>query len=308
MDWNSISTVLSWIIEFPPAAYIAGIIIQCLSLLREKPYKWAVITFLGMLFYLSSMMIYSVFYYNHDNFNNNALEAVTPQIMVFGFIIAFLFIAVFLKSVVTIINEYVILSNTISYWFLIYETMEYFSGAVITLLIVLGIIASIASSCIFFYRDRIRNLYKYFLYGWYLFTNGLFAIRYFSGLPIDFFQFPAAINNGEVSSLIMLVIGMIVVHVLFNFGILYYSVMFSLISMDTRKDLLEYTKKIFSDRYVDFRVVRNMLFIQIAAFLVFEIFMSQLSFQFIALWILLVPVIVKIFHFMEGRFKWQEAQ
>jgi len=277
----------------PPLSFIGGVMIQSASLLREKPSRWQVIVFLGMLGYLVFLMSYAM---SHAP---SGEADITPRIislvMTSGGIFAVLFIMIFLKSIVSVIDESVIISNTISFWFILFESWRDFSAPALVIMAVAGIVFGAASFNLTFRRGKIRKAYKYALYGWYLVVNGMFAVSYFKSLSVGFYELPASVNSGDVPALTMTIIGMIAVHVFFNFGILYYSVIYSLVSSETRRGLVEYSDRLFSDRQVSIPAVRRMLVVQVVSFLAVRIFLSDISGRFIALWMLMTPIIARLF-------------
>ena len=228
-------------------------------------------------------------------------EPVISLIMTSGLAFAVLFIIVFLKSAVKVISESVIVSNTVSYWFIIFESWPYFNVPVTAFLVTVGTVFGIVSFRLVSDRGRIRNIHKYYLYGWYLFVNGIFAVSYFHCIPEGFHMLPALVNKGQVPPFTMVIIGMITVHVFFNFGILYYCVIYSLMSSGTRKGLVEYSDTLFGDKQISITAARNMIIVQALSFLIIDTFLSHFFCQFVALWMLMTPVIVKLFNLSKTK-------
>ena len=301
MDWIKYISGIDLQLLIPPLAFIGGVVIQCLSLLREKPPKWGIVTFLGIFFYMIIMMFYAISRSLGSLPKDKMAEPVISLIMSLGMVFACLFIIVFLKSVVKVINESVIVSNTVSYWFILFESWTYFGMVTTAFLVLAGIIFGIVSFRLVSDRERIRNIYKYYLYGWYLFVNGIFAVSYFHCIPEGFHMLPTLVNKGQVPPFTMMLTGMITVHIFFNFGILYYSFIYSLLSSDTRKGLVEYSGRIFGDKQVSAAAVKNMVIVQAVSFLVVEVLLSYFFCQFVALWMLMTPVIVILFNLTKTK-------
>lgn len=276
----------------PPLAYLAGIIIQCLILLREKPKKSSIAVFIGMFIYMIFMMFFAIMQTGIPE--ENQAQVIISQIMTYGLVFTFLFIAIFLKSVVRIIDEVLIVSNTVSFWFLLSVSWRIFGIPVSLLLSIIGAAASIYTVRTIFHRKEMRNTDAYFFYGWYLLTNGLFAVGYFNNLSIDFHRLPAAVNEGVIPPYTMLLIGMTAVHVAFNFGILYYSFIYSLFSAETRSKLADYTGTLFRQTRGPAAQIKKLIIIQTVLFILSRIFASEASYVLYSVWILLTPVLSRI--------------
>lgn len=281
----------------PVLAFQGGILIQCLSMLREKPPKWSVITFGGMLAYMVIMMVYAVFQSNQQYLAENLSNILSQQMISLGFVFAFLFIAIFLKSLIKIINESVIISITICYIFLIFESLDLMNIKILITALVLGLIFLGACAYLIITKTKINNFMKLIFYGWFLLVNGFLAVNYFIHLGIGYYELPSLVFAEKVSSFNMLIIGMITAQVLFNFGIIYYSFIYSLISKQTRDNLISYSENLFSDNQFSFKNIKFFSFLQILIFAAVTIFLSKISYQLIVLWILLSPLMVKIINF-----------
>lgn len=292
VNWRSIMSLLT--VFIPPLAFIVGIVVQCASLLRKKPPRASYILFVLMLMYMGGMMIFAM---NRGSANTEARSVAEyiPVVMTFGMVISFLFIAVFLKETVHLINETVIISNTVSYVFLVAESWSALGGTALTFAIIAGLVMGTIAVRLIMSKAPISDMQKYLLYGWYLLVNGFFAVSYFSGLGLDFHMLSALVNEGKVSVITLFILGMIEVHVIFNFGILYYCIMFSIISSDTRKGLMAYTSTIFHDSQADIRSIKALLVTQAGIFLLAVLLFSIVSYHIMALWILLTPLIIKVF-------------
>ncbi|MGC9365570.1 MAG: hypothetical protein ACP5FK_00815 [bacterium] len=281
----------------PVLAFQGGVLIQCLSMLREKPPKWSVITFGGMLAYMVIMMVYAVFQTNQQYLAENLPNILSQQMISLGFVFAFLFIAIFLKSLIKIINESVIISITICYIFLIFESLDLMNIKILITALVLGLIFLGACAYLIITKTKINNFMKLIFYGWFLLVNGFLAVNYFIHLGIGYYELPSLVFAGKVSSFNMLIIGMITAQVLFNFGIIYYSFIYSLISKQTRDNLISYSENLFSDNQFSFKNIKFFSVLQILIFAAVTIFLSKISYQLIVLWILLSPLMVKIINF-----------
>jgi len=275
----------------PSLAFLGGIILQCISLLRKGPSNRKKIIFAGMFLYISAMMFYSA----TQGGNAQKSQILISIITSLGFVTAFLFIALFIKEVVKIINESIIISNTLSYFFLIFEMHSSLSPQALSFLTILGISMGIVSIYLIINKNKIINLYKYLFYGWYLFINGFFAISYFQNLNIEYYEISSLVLAGKIPILSMWILGMIVVHLLFNFGILYYTTIYSLLSKDTRKEIVNYSNNLFLDKQVNLKEITIMLLFQLISFIFSWIFLDSIAGEIIALWILLTPIILKIF-------------
>ncbi|MBN2363592.1 hypothetical protein JXL83_05630 [candidate division WOR-3 bacterium] len=286
----------------PLLAYLAGVSLQCLSLLRKKPPKWSVITFFGLLAYMIFMMLYSILSINSEVLFNNIKSILITQGMSYGFVLAFLFMVIFLKEIVKIINESVIISVTLSYLFLLFETRHSLTGYGFVFAVILGLLFGFLSLYLLLSKKKLRNVYKLIFYGWYILVNGFFAVSYFNYLGLDFQSLPTAVGKSEVPVYKMAVLGMIAVQVLMSFGLLYYSFIYSLFSKDARDALLSYSEKIFSDDQFDIRNLGVMTFFQSSAFILVSFFLSKIAFEFLAFWILLSPAITRFFYKISAGF------
>lgn len=278
----------------PILAFLGGILIQCLSMLREKPPKWSVITFGGMLVYMVVMMAYAVFQTGNQYLTENLFNVLSQQAISLGFVFAFLFVAIFLKSLIKIINESVLISITICYIFLIFESWDIMKIEVLITALVLGLFFLTVCAYLAISKTKINNFLKLIFYGWFLLVNGFLAVNYFIYLDIGYYELPSLVFSGKVSSFTMLIIGMITVQVLFNFGIIYYSFIYSMISKQTRDSLISFSEKLFSDEQFDLQDIKFISVFQILLFASITLLLSKISYQLIVLWLLLSPLIVKI--------------
>ena len=198
----------------PALAYFCGIIIQCLSIVRTRPPKWGIITFFGMVVYMGGMMVYAVSF-NMGTANTSGVSYIMQPLLSFGFVLGFLFIAVFLKQVIKVINEKVIFSVTLSYWFLLLIKGGTLTTGTIILLILLGAGPTAGAIMLIYYPGRIKEKIKVLFYAWYLFVNALFAITYFQSLPVQFMADGGMSLPFTESVPRLFTLGMVVVHLLF---------------------------------------------------------------------------------------------
>lgn len=167
-------------------AFLGGMFVQCLSLLRKRPPKWGIITFAGMLVYMTAMMGYAVTNYPAEYLEEKLIQVILPQMFSFGFVFTFLFIAIFLKDVVKVINEAVIFSLTLSFWFLVLHRAGDFGPLPLAGVIALGIVPTAGAIYLLTHTGELRNVFRLFFYAWYLLVNALFALAFFDQLPSGF--------------------------------------------------------------------------------------------------------------------------
>lgn len=282
----------------PALAYFCGIIIQCLSIVRSRPPKWGIVTFFGMLIYMGVMMIYAVSSSTQAS-QINSMSYIMQPLLSFGFVLGFLFIAVFLKQVIKVINEKVIFSVTLSYWFLLLIRGSTLGTVTLIFLVLLGAGPTAGTIMLIYYPGRINEKSKVLFYGWYLFVNALFAVTYFQSLPVQFMADGGMSLPYSESIPRLFALGMVVVHLLFNGGILYYTFIYSLLSRETRHAVVSYTSEIFSDEQISAKDIMYVLGIQTACFIAFLFFGPAVQFLALSFWILLTPVIIIIL--MSGR-------
>jgi hypothetical protein len=275
----------------PALAYFSGIIVQCISIVRTRPPKWAFITFFGMLAYMGGMMAYAVISHARETNISNPSYIMQPMLS-FGFVLGFLFIAIFLKQVIKVINEKVIFSVTLSYWFLLLIKGSEFSAGPLVLLVLLGAGPTAGAVTLIYYPGKIREKIKVVFYAWYLFVNAFFAITYFQSLPVTFMADGGMSLPFSESIPRLFALGMVVVHLLFNGGILYYTFIYSLMSRDIRQELVSYTSEVFSDEQISLNNITYILTVQVACFIAFLCFGPAAQFLSLSFWILLTPVIV----------------
>lgn len=259
--------------------FLVGVIIQCLSLLREMPKKWAFITFFGMLVYMAVLMGYSLFQLTEIRL----LEPILSLGMVFGF----LFISIFLKEVLSIIDEKVIFSLTISYWFLLFYYGTSLYPASSNLLIEAGIFFTIVTILLIRQKTALKPLQKFLLYGWYLAINGIFALLYISHLPYPFHL----LHTGIAAPWEMLILGMLTIQLLYNFGILYYVFIYSLMVKGIRQQIIAQTKTLFTDQQISRKDIISITVSQCIAFIPLYFFRDSFGITLLAIWILLTPLI-----------------
>jgi hypothetical protein len=283
--------------------FLAGIILQCVSILRKKPVKWQVIVFLGMLAYMSFMMGYSIFSYSPEYLEKNLLQAILPQIITIGMVFAFLFIMIFLKDVVTVIDEGVIYSLTLSFWFLIIVRSSSFNLSCFIFIIVLALIPTVGTVALLLHQGPIKNVYKFLFYGWYLLVNAVFAYVYFTSLPSEFFASGGLVVTGEEDFLLMLSMGMVMVYLVYNAGILYYAFIYSLMFAEVRKQLISYSEQLFGDKQISGREMKRITLFQVLIFAIFLAVPQGLRLYLISFWILLTPVILKVFFALRRAFR-----
>ena len=275
----------------PALAYFSGIIVQCLSIVRTRPPKWAFITFFGMLAYMGVMMSYAVISHVRET-NISHSSYIMKPLLSFGFVLGFLFIAIFLKQVIKVINEKVIFSVTLSYWFLLLVKGNEFSAGTLVFLVFLGAGPTAGAVTLIYYPGKIRSKFKVVFYAWYLFVNAFFAITYFYSLPVQFMADGGMSLPFAESIPRLFALGMVVVHLLFNGGILYYTFIYSLMSRDIRQEIVSYTSEIFSDEQISRNDITYILAVQVACFIAILFFGDSAQFLALSFWILLTPVII----------------
>lgn len=295
----SILTAHSMIMAF---VYLAGIIIQCLSLLRKRPSKASVFIFLGMLGYLTVLIIYSIAQSPREQIEKSLMQAVVPHVISSGFIIALLFIAIFLKKVVKIIDETIIFSLTLSFWFLMINYSGSFSTGTVTAFIIIGILSTAIMLYLFIHAEKVKEIHKYFLYGWYLFINVVFSFSYYFNLPCEFFLSGGLIFNGMITWLEIITLGMVVVHIVFIAGILYYTMIYSLFSPDARFQVITYSSRLFRDRRIKSGELINISIIHLGSFILFSVLSAALGFYLFSLWILLTPLVMQLWRYAYSFF------
>ncbi|MBN1151108.1 hypothetical protein JXA84_07835 [candidate division WOR-3 bacterium] len=286
----------------PVAAYIIGATFQCFGLLRKKPPKWSFFVFALMFVYIVFMMLYSTASVSGQVTTNESFKSIViNQGMTLGLAISFLFVSVFLKEIIRVINESVIISVTVSYMLLVFESRDLWSTAGICIAAVLGTFFSAFSVWLLLTKKKIAKPYKLILWGWFFFVNGFFAFSYYSRLGLDFSGIPTAVGKGEIGPLKMAVLGMISVQILVNFGILYYSFIYSLFSKQTRTAIISYTEKAFDDEQFNLKNIGITAIIQLSSYALITYFLSQIALEFIAFWVLLSPLITRGFGFFASK-------
>lgn len=286
----------------PLLAYLSGVVFQCLALLTKKPRKWTVLIFSAMLLYVIFMMVWSISGSAKGLPQETTEKILLDQGMTYGFVFAFLFIAFFLKDILRAINESVIISMTIGYIFLVFESRLFLQPALLITASALGIFFGILSFYIVISKKKLGGLQKTLFYAWYFLVNGFFAVSYFYYLGTGFHELPSAVAAKNISAPKMVLLGMIAVQVLLNFGVLYYSFIYSLFSPDTRKVLVQWAEKSFGDEQFGIKKIRIFSLIQIAAFFFVSFFLSKIAYELFAFWILLSPLSARILNFSIGRF------
>lgn len=255
-----------------------------------------------MLLYVIFMMVWSVSVSAGEKSQDFIERIILDQGMTYGFVFAFLFIAFFLKDILRALNESVIISMTIGYIFLVFESRHFLQPALLITASALGIFFGILSLYLVISKKKLGGGQKTLFYAWYFLVNGFFAISYFTYLDTGFHELPSAVAAKNISAPKMALLGMIAVQVLLNFGILYYSFIYSLFSPDTRKVLVQWAEKSFGDEQFGVKKVRILVIIQIAAFFFVSFFLSKIAYELFAFWILLSPLSVRIVNFSLGRF------
>lgn len=273
-----------------PLLYTGGVVLQCLALLRARPRKWAVVTFLGMILYMGVLMGYAVL--DHSSRTSEpAVNAFMPLVISFGFVIAFLFVASFLREVSRVISEAVVVSITISYWFLVLERAASMNIVILVCALVAGIPATVGALRLVAGREILPARYKLVHYAWFLFVNVLFVVEYYDSLPTGFPLARGSADPGVETLIRVGVLGMVNVHLVFNGGILYYSSIYSLLYRDARREVIERAGQLFTDRQVTMRSVMRMLLAQGAVFAAMFALPSWIRFYILSFWILLTPVV-----------------
>ncbi len=284
-----------------PMAFLGGVLIQCLSLMRKAPPRWSIITFVGMAVYMVLMMGYALWLPQGEHKMVWDLKHLMSPVMSLGMAGAVLYIMVFLKEIVLNIDESVIVSQTLSYWFVLYEARSLLGPGLVAAGAGLGILFSLLSWRLILQSRRVKRGYKYLLYGWYLLVNGFVAMGYFHLLPMGFYSLVSEVNAGRVGPLTLFLLGMLTVHIFFNFGLLYYSVIYSLISPEMRRGLLEQTDRLFEDRQADPRFLRKTLLGQAALFVLWEIAVPERAYGLILLWVMLTPLLMRLIRAVQSR-------
>jgi len=290
---NALSDALTTRPVLLAMTFFLGIAIQCIGMLRRRPPRWAVFTFLGLLGYMLFMMVYSALSHSAEYPQKQLSRALLPMLFSFSFVFSFIFIAVFLKELVKTIDESVIFSMTISFWFLLLYRAGDFGTHALAVLAVLGAVPTVGSSIALLYRrGGIRNTYKLLFYGWYLLVNAVFAFAVFKALPTQFFLTASPRMVGEATFLDMLMLGMVCAYLMFNAGLLYYAGIYSLLSSEARRQLVSLSDNLFSDRRIEKREIYRIVAVQTAYFAALALLDPAARLYLLSFWILLTPIIV----------------
>jgi len=268
-----------------------GVLIECFSLLGKKPNKVSVFTFVGMLIYMAFLLI--IPRYQEAQFINQILNVTQTFAVVF----AFLFIAIFLKEVLKNLNESIIASLTLSFWLLIFTKMM--QGTLAWPHLIIAILISVIPSYLIikavFSPEKISKQKKTLLYAWFLFVNTVFGVFYFTTINNLFFTTGGLRSTGSESYSGMLTLGMVVVYLLFNGGILYYSIvsLFS-IGRKQRQAIYNTVDVLFSNQQISKLESYGLLLPQIIVFLSLLATRPDLLFDFLVYWVLLTPLLVRM--------------
>jgi hypothetical protein len=235
------------------------------------------------------MMAYAV-YYRASTAEQADMTTLMPVFISFGFVIAFLFVLSFIREVVRGIGEAVVVSLTISYWFLVIEKSGSMGFVFFTAAAALGVAAAYVAVRLAMGRETLSPRMKTLCYAWFLFANVLLAYEYYAFLPPGFPLAAGTARPDAETYLRLAVLGMVNVNLVYNFGILYYSTVYSIMNRDARRPIFEQAAALFSDRQVTKREVRKMLLFQSAVFLFFLAAPDWSQFYLLSIWILLTPL------------------
>lgn len=282
--------------------FLAGVIFQCLSLIHSRPPRWSYYIFFGMIAYSLVLIIISFNSYDSSYFTQKGLDAIIAPFFSFGFIFAFLFIAIFLKQILTTIDENTLISLTVSFWFLF---LEYYQEVNLLFQIIFSLLAiyfSFYSYRLIYSKEKQKPVLKLFSYLWFLLVNGLFALSYFSELPHLFIASGGLFHTGKESSLELFSLGMVIVQLTLNFGILYYGILYSLFSPELRQQILINTEQLMSDEQVDSKL-KWILLAQIISFIFFYIFENEYYIYILCFWLLSFPALNRLLLFYNKQAK-----
>ncbi|MCX6764232.1 MAG: hypothetical protein NTU58_00785 [Candidatus Nealsonbacteria bacterium] len=166
------------------ALFILGFILQAFLLVRNTEYK----RFLALLKFVTILTFFIFIWF--------AIKAnyYTPQgfIIIFIFVFTILFLAVFIKDFLIQINELILLSFTLIFWYVFLLRFQFNP-----FLIICALPPTIGVIFVSFTKFQLKNYQKLMLYLWFLVIDVFLLTHYF--IRGSFFSFSFTEKIGQVS-------------------------------------------------------------------------------------------------------------
>lgn len=236
-----------------------------------------------------------------------------------GMVFAFMFIALFMKEVVMVINKAMVASLTLSFVLLVLNNVKEIEGALfyvaLALCIILpyGIIGIVIPKLGKFLnsqryqnvqvknqdnsaQDKSKNTKKWQIiaYIWCLFIN--FCIAYIFFQKIGAGSFNLGFLSAKTPLIDAFIMGMLIVQVLMNAGMLYYGFLFGMVSSEMRTKTFQFIEdNLVSNQQFTSKQIILILVIQVILFSLFRLISSLVGFHFLILWVLLTPILLRIY-------------